>query len=113
VDNCGIASGVFGLNVAFNQVLTENAPGPPFKFNMFPYGRRGSRSTKGPTRISRADSPTPYFDLTNSSSSGMEINYMLCANSRSAAFANRDNRQRLSGISVRNTRIPAAEILAR
>ena len=103
VDNCGIASGVFGLNVAFNQVLTENAPGPPFKFNMFPYGPSGITFNQGSDADFTGGFATPYFDLTNSSSSGMEINYMLCANGVQPLLQTGTSASAYSGISVRNS----------
>jgi len=101
VDSCGLANGNFGTNVTFNQVLTENAPGPPFKFNMFPYGPSGITFNQGSDADFTGGFATPYFDLTNSPASGMEINYMLCANGYQPLLQTGATPSFYSGISVR------------
>ena len=102
VDACGLASGIYGNNVSFTQVLTESAAGPAFKFNMFPYGPSGITFNQGAYADFTGGFATPYFDLTNSTSSGIELNYMACANSYQPLLQTGANPSFYGGISVRN-----------
>jgi len=102
VDACGLSGGIIGNNVNFNQVLTESAAGPPFKFNMLPYGVSGISFNQGSDADFTGGFATPYFDLTNSSASGMEVNYMSCGNSFQPLLQTGTTATSYSGISVRN-----------
>jgi len=102
VDACGLSGGIIGNNVNFNQVLTEGAAGPPFKFNMLPYGVSGISFNQGSDADFTGGFATPYFDLTNSTASGMEVNYMSCGNSFQPLLQTGANATFYSGISVRN-----------
>jgi len=101
VDSCGLANGIFGSNVSFTQILTESAAGPPFKFNMYPYGPSGITFNQGSDADFTGGFATPYFDLTNSTSSGMELNYMECADGVQPLLQTGTNAGLYSGISVR------------
>ena len=102
VDSCGLANGVFGNSVVFTQVLTENTAGPAFKFNMLPYGPSGITFNQGAYADFTGGFATPYFDLTNSSASGMELNYMECANGVQPLLETSATATSYTGISVRN-----------
>jgi len=101
VDACGLSNGVFGSGVTFNQVLTESIAGPAFKFNMLPYGPSGITFSQGSYADFTGGFATPYFDLTNATASGMELNYMGCSNSSQPLLQTGANAAFYSGISVR------------
>jgi hypothetical protein len=102
VDACGLAPGIFGNNVTFTQILTESAAGPPFKFNMLPYGPSGITFNQGADADFTGGFATPYFDLTNASAGGLELNYTSCANSFQPLLQTGTNAGFYGGISVRN-----------
>jgi hypothetical protein len=102
VDTCGLANGIFGNNVTFNQVLTEGTPGPPFKFNMSPYGVSGITFNQGSDADFTGAFATPYFDLTNSTASGLELNYMICGDSFQPLLQTGTTASFYSGITVKN-----------
>jgi len=101
VDTCGFSNGTFGNNVVFNQVLTENAAGPAFKINMLPYGLSGISFNQGSYADLTGGSATPYFDLTNSSTSGSEFNYMECATGYQPVLQTGTTASFYTGISIR------------
>jgi len=101
VDACGLSNGVFGSGVTFNQVLTESIAGPAFKFNMLPYGPSGITFSQGSYADFTGGFATPYFDLTNATASGMELNYMGCSNSSQPLLQTGATPTFYSGISVR------------
>jgi hypothetical protein len=102
VDTCGLANGIFGNNVSFNQILTESTPGPPFKFNIYPYGVSGITFNEGSDADFTGGFATPYFDATNSTTSGIELNYMLCGNGFQPLLQTGTTASFYSGIKVRN-----------
>jgi hypothetical protein len=101
VDSCGLANGTFGNNVALNQVLTENNAGPAFKINMLPYGLSGISFNQGSYSDLTGGFATPYFDLTNTSISGSEFNYMECATGSQPLMQTGATPSFYAGISVR------------
>ncbi|HET6932424.1 MAG TPA: hypothetical protein VFI45_19020 [Candidatus Acidoferrum sp.] len=101
VDSCGQANGTFGSNVTFNQVLTENGAGPAFKFNTFPYGPSGITFSQGSYADFTGGFATPYFDLTNATASGMELNYLECGNSTQPLLQTGTTASFYAGITVR------------
>jgi hypothetical protein len=68
---------------------------------MFPYGPSGITFNQGSDADFTGGFATPYFDLTNSPASGMEINYMLCANGYQPLLQTGATAGFYSGISVR------------
>jgi hypothetical protein len=101
VDNCGIATGIFGNNVYFHQMLTEGAAGPAFKFNLWPYGLSGITFDQGSYSDFTGGAATPYFDVTNATVSGAEINYMICATGQQPLLQTGTNEKLYSGILVK------------
>ena len=101
VDNCGLSNGTFGNNVVLNQVLTENNAGPAFKINMLPYGLSGISFNQGSYADLTGGFATPYFDLTNASSSGSEFNYMECATGFQPLLQTGTTASSYAGISIR------------
>jgi hypothetical protein len=101
VDTCGLSNGTFGNNVVLNQVLTENNAGPAFKFNMLPYGLSGISFNQGSYADLTGGFATPYFDLTNASSSGSEFNYMECATGYQPLLQTGATPSSYAGISIR------------
>jgi len=78
MDSCGQASGNFGTNVVFNNLLTESPAGPAVKVNLLPYGLSQITFNQGDFADQTGGSATPYLDLTNSSVSTAEFLFMGC-----------------------------------
>jgi hypothetical protein len=101
VDGCGNSPGYFGNNVVFHQLLTESTAGPAFLINTAPYGLAGITFDQGSYSDPIGGFATPYFDVTNASTSGAEFDYMECGTGYQPLLETGTNAAVYSGILIK------------
>src|SRR5574340_1811343 len=78
VDGCGQSSGPF-VHATFREQLVESTAGPAWLFNTLPYGLSQVTFDSGSYADPTGGYSTPFFDLTNSASTGTSFTNNSCA----------------------------------
>ncbi len=78
VDSCGNAGGSW-RNATFNNMLTEGLYGPAWLFNTSPYGISDVTFNNSSYSDPNGGYGTPFYDLTNSSTTGVRWQDISCA----------------------------------
>lgn len=102
VESCGQAPGNF-MHATFNEMLSESEYGPAWLFNTYPYGISEVTFNNSSYADYLGGASAPFYDLTNSSASGMRFTDNACATSTQTLLETGTTASSYAGVNINSS----------